>query len=91
MSDVEKRFREILAHTAETGSDPFLALSRAGLIHTDGKVFSGRRDTLIQAAHLFEDKVDSAIPAHAKTSAGAMKAWIISELRNLAHKQVHRG
>lgn len=83
----EKKFREILAYSARSGSDPYLVLKKAGLLWDESILRKARTDTLRAAAQAIRERSVMTYPRDASRSAGDMRDHLISFLEELADLQ----
>lgn len=83
----EQQVREVLQWCQGNGSDPYLALRKAGLLWDESRVTKTRMDTLAAAAQAIRQLTSRHLPHRATLSAGDMKEYLATYLDGLAKIQ----
>lgn len=82
-----KKVRALMELCQQQGLDAVAALDRAKLLWTREALVQARVDTMGAVAALLQDIPATHIPHDATMSAGAMKAFLIEYIRELARRQ----
>lgn len=83
----EQQVREVLQWCQGNGSDPYLALRKAGLLWDETRVIRTRMETLQAAAQAIRQLTSRHLPHRATLSAGDMKEHLATYLDGLAKIQ----